>query len=67
MPMNEEEFRERFGHPSQNDGLERANCTKVGEPGHYYCGMCDHRVPRFMICVDCYPHVIHYRPHDKKQ
>ena len=51
--MNEIDFEKRFGVKPVDDDLERANCQKVGEIGHFQCGICDeHNKPRFMCgCI----------------
>jgi hypothetical protein len=33
-----EMFRKATGSDPVQDDLERANCLKAGEPGHYHCG-----------------------------
>ncbi len=33
-----EMFKEATGHDPINDDLERANCPKAGESGHFCCG-----------------------------
>lgn len=46
--MNANEFREKVGHEPMMDDLERVNCEKAGEIGHWYCGWCDScDMPRF--------------------
>lgn len=42
-------FKTATGADPIQDDLERSNCPKAGESGHYYCGW-NHRVnlPRFM-------------------
>jgi hypothetical protein len=44
-----EHFRERVGREPENDDLERSNCPKAGEPGHFCCGWdADADLPEFM-------------------
>jgi hypothetical protein len=48
--MTNEEFKSRFGVTPQQDDLERVNCDRVGDIGHFQCGVCEkHNQPRF-IC-----------------
>ena len=47
-----DKFKEATGLDPENDDLERCNCEKAGEPGHYCCGWCEHNKPVFM-CVEC--------------
>lgn len=51
--MDEAEFRRRVGTPPVQDDLDRVNCPKAGETGHWQCGWCEvHDKPRFMCgCV----------------
>jgi len=35
------EFERKTGQPPEDDDLERANCRKAGEHGHFGCGWCD--------------------------
>lgn len=51
--MDEAEFRRRVGTPPVQDDLDRVNCPKAGEMGHWQCGWCEeHDRPRFMCgCV----------------
>jgi hypothetical protein len=45
-----EKFKERTGLDPVNDDLERCNCDKAGELGHWFCGWCKEcDKPRF-IC-----------------
>lgn len=53
--MTSEEFRSRFGRDPENDDLDRVNCEKAGLRGHKSCGLCQHGLPRFQVCYDCYP------------
>ena len=52
--MNKEITAEFFakctGEQPKDDDLERCNCTKVGKPGHTWCGW-NHtlNLPRFMV------------------
>lgn len=46
--LTAEEFETRFGIKPKNDDLERVNCPRVGELGHWMCGICSiHHGPRF--------------------
>jgi hypothetical protein len=36
-----------------DDDLERCNCKRAGEAGHWSCGMCRHGQPVF-LCPDCF-------------
>ena len=38
--MNELEFHVIVGRPPVQDDLERANCDKAGQMGHWFCGTC---------------------------
>lgn len=51
--MTAEEFRERFRREPEHDDLERVDCSKAGQAGHYWCGVCtEHQAPRFLCgCV----------------
>jgi len=47
--MNTKEFKKIVGRKPEQDDLERVNCDKIGEPGHYYCGVCPKcKFPKFM-------------------
>ena len=47
--ITEEMFTEVVGHSPENDDLERCNCEKEGEPGHYSCGWCTEcNKPKFL-------------------
>lgn len=46
--MTADVFRLRTRREPKNDDLERVNCNRVGEFGHFMCGWCpDHNAPRF--------------------
>lgn len=48
--ITEEQFKKQFGIEPEQDDLDRVNCTKAGNAGHWSCGVCDkHNKPRF-IC-----------------
>jgi hypothetical protein len=51
--VNAEEFKAKTGQEPENDDLERVNCDKVGQVGHFMCGWCLHcDRPKFMCwCV----------------
>lgn len=36
-----EQFQTATGRTPQDDDLDRVNCEKAGEPGHWYCGWCN--------------------------
>lgn len=47
-----EQFEATTGHPPKDDDLERCNCDKAGQPGHWYCGWdTDNNLPRFISGV----------------
>lgn len=39
--ISERQFTEVAGHAPANDDLERANCDKAGQIGHWSCGWCE--------------------------
>lgn len=42
-----EEFEKLFGRPPFEDDLDRVNCDKAGDVGHWMCGWClEHGVPK---------------------
>lgn len=44
-----QDFTKMVGRDPEDDDLERCNCCKGGEPGHYSCGICRGcNLPRFM-------------------
>jgi len=44
-----EEFEKRTGNPPADDDLQRANCSKAGQWGHFFCGWCvTHDRPRYV-------------------
>jgi len=48
--ITKEQFFKMVGSNSINDDLERCNCNKVGQLGHWSCGICEKcNKPRF-IC-----------------
>ena len=51
--MTAERFKEVVGVAPEQDDLERANCEKAGQPGHWQCGLCEHKQPRFLFCSEC--------------
>jgi hypothetical protein len=54
MNITAEQFEQAAGHPPIQDDLERANCTRAGEIGHFYCGWCHvHNHPK-AECGDCF-------------
>ena len=45
--MDANEFEDRTGRKPEHDDLERVNCKRAGEIGHWACGWCDkHYAPR---------------------
>jgi len=36
-----------------DDDIERANCDKAGQIGHYGCGICKHGLPTWQ-CHECW-------------
>jgi hypothetical protein len=53
MKWNEAEFIHYVGHEPIEDDLERCNCEKAGEIGHFDCGICEHNKPVFE-CSQCF-------------
>ena len=53
MTMTRDEFIKSTGRNPVDDDLERANCAKAGQVGHYGCGVCKHGQPVFN-CADCF-------------
>ena len=49
--MNAEEFEKVVGRKPELDDLDRANCDKVGEPGHRQCGICSKCGKPVFICM----------------
>lgn len=48
-PVTASVYTHWFGHEPRQDDLQRVNCDKAGELGHFFCGMClRHAAPRFM-------------------
>ena len=48
-PITEARFIEAVGYPPENDDLQRSNCPKAGELGHFFCGWdAEANLPRFM-------------------
>jgi hypothetical protein len=48
MTITREMFIEATGHEPEQDDLERANCPKVGQIGHFMCGWDEKQnLPRF--------------------
>lgn len=42
-------FRVAVGWPPENDDMERCNCERAGQIGHFLCGWCDScDLPRFL-------------------
>jgi len=59
--MDAKHFEVLMGRPPKDDDLERANCEKGGEVGHFFCGICPvHGVPRF-ACA-CLPSQLYPKP-----
>ena len=54
MIITREKFIECVGREPELDDLERCNCPKVGEPGHWSCGWCSiSNLPRYE-CESCF-------------
>jgi hypothetical protein len=48
--ITREHFIERVGREPENDDLERCNCSKAGQIGHWWCGWnTEHDLPQFMV------------------
>lgn len=42
-----EQYKEMTGFEPRLDDLERTNCPRAGELGHFHCGVCSvHKQPR---------------------
>lgn len=54
MFITEEVFKKTCGRKPIQDELIRVNCPRVGEVGHFLCGMCqEHNKPRFECgCIE---------------
>jgi hypothetical protein len=52
-PMDSTEYTSVVGSAPEQDDLDRANCASAGQIGHAQCGLCDHRMPRFLHCARC--------------
>lgn len=49
MKITPEIFKAATGRDPENDDLERCNCTKSGELGHFFCGWnTEKNLPQFM-------------------
>jgi hypothetical protein len=54
MSLTAEDFRNATGREAEDDDLDRVNCSKVGNDGHWMCGWCyKHNMPFFddMACL----------------
>jgi hypothetical protein len=51
-PITAEFFRWETGRWPEHDDLERVNCDKGGQVGHFHCGWCKHGRPMYE-CTDC--------------
>lgn len=51
--LTAKEFQQITGFAPRDDDLERANCDKVGQIGHFMCGMCECGKPRFLCATHC--------------
>jgi len=50
MTITREQFIAATGEEPMNDDLDRCNCTKAGQAGHYSCGWNrKHNMPVFMV------------------
>lgn len=53
MKITRERFRAAVGREPQNDDLERCNCPKVGQIGHFMCGWNERlEMPVFFVGKD---------------
>jgi hypothetical protein len=51
--MDAKAFELLTGYPPENDDLERVNCKRAGELGHFDCGLCRQcDMPRFMCACN---------------
>lgn len=53
FPVTAVMFKAMTGRVPIQDDLERCNCKKAGQIGHYSCGMCKHDMPVFR-CQPCF-------------
>jgi hypothetical protein len=45
-----EQYEQATGDKPENDDLERCNCERAGQPGHYFCGWnTKENLPVFMV------------------
>jgi len=53
MKITAEMFIKATGYAPQHDDLDRCNCTRAGDIGHWSCGWCEeHNKPRFVCgCI----------------
>jgi hypothetical protein len=50
--ISREKFIERVGHEPEQDDLERCNCPRAGEIGHWCCGWnVEADMPQFLVGV----------------
>jgi hypothetical protein len=49
-----EDYRRKVGSGSEQDDLDRVNCSEAGAVGHVQCGRCPHDWPRFLHCPICH-------------
>ncbi len=48
--MDAELFKEKTGYSPEYDDLDRVNCDKAGEVGHWTCGWCEEHDKPCFIC-----------------
>lgn len=53
MKITAKKFKAATGYRPTQDDLQRCNCKKVFQIGHYTCGWCSHNKPVFM-CLPCF-------------
>jgi hypothetical protein len=51
--MTADEFKAATGYEPKDDDLDRANCDRAGDGGHWGCGICEHGKPVF-TCQPCF-------------
>lgn len=51
--MTAEEYERLMGEAPENDDLERVNCEKAGQLGHWMCGTCKRCGRPVFACCAC--------------
>lgn len=60
--ITREQFVEATGYEPENDDLERVNCTRAGELGHFFCGWnTDLNQPQFAVGARMNPELQPYK------